>query len=299
MKVLVADDDPVTQRLLALSLGRWNYELALASDGTQALDILLGKDSPQLAILDWVMPGADGVEICRKVRKQQLPSYIYILLLTSKASREDLLEGLQAGADDYLIKPFDLMELQARLWSGQRIITVQNQLMAAREALREQATHDALTGIWNRGAVLDILNREFSRSFREKTPLSVIMADIDHFKRINDTGGHQTGDAVLQEVARRVRIKMRPYDSVGRYGGEEFLMIAPGCDKDDGTKLADRIRSGIAANPIFTPQLSVPVQLSLGVATYSGESSPDELIRRADEALYRAKSLGRNRVETA
>lgn len=299
MRILVAEDDLVTRRLLKVSLDRWNYEVTLASNGNDALKILLGDAAPKLALLDWVMPGADGVDICRDIRKRNLTSYIYILLLTSKATREDLLNGLQAGADDYLIKPFDLLELQARLWSGQRIIALQDQLLTVQEALREQATHDALTGVWSRAAILDLMQREFNRCGRENSPLSIIMADLDHFKQINDTLGHQAGDAVLREVASRIGSILRPYDALGRYGGEEFLVMAMGCDQEAASSLAERIRGCVAADPISTPQGPVQVTLSLGVASLSGDLSLESLIHRADEALYRAKNLGRNLVEAA
>lgn len=299
MRILVAEDDSVTRSLLRVSLERWHYEATLTSNGAEALEILLGNDAPKLAILDWVMPGADGVDICRDIRKRELASYIYILLLTSKASREDLLNGLQAGADDYLIKPFDLLELQARLWSGERIIALQDQLIAARETMREQATHDALTGVWNRAGILELLESEFNRSCREENHLSVIMADLDHFKQINDTLGHQAGDAVLREVTRSIRSCLRPYDALGRCGGEEFLVVAPGCDESSSSKLAERIRNCIAAGAISTPYGLVSVTLSLGVATLDDDRDLESLIRRADNALYHAKNIGRNRVEAA
>lgn len=295
MKILVAEDDAATRHLLKVSLERWKYDVVLAQDGTEALEALLGKDAPKLAILDWVMPGTDGVDICRELRKRDAGSYIYTLLLTSKAGKADLLRGLEAGADDYLIKPFDLLELQARLWTGQRIIALQDQLIRAREAMRDQATHDPLTGVWNRAAILDSLEREFNRSEREENPLSVIMVDIDHFKQINDTYGHQTGDNVLREVTKRMQSVMRSYDALGRYGGEEFVVIALGCDKDSALNLAERLRAIVDASPVSTPGATIPVTLSLGVATVSKGLSPESLLRCADEALYRAKRAGRNR----
>lgn len=299
MNILVAEDDSVTRRLLKVSLERWQYDVILAADGAQALEVLLGEGSPKLAILDWMMPGADGVDICRELRKRDMGSYIYILLLTSKAGKEDLLKGLEAGADDYLIKPFDLLELQARLWSGRRILALQDQLIAAREAMRDQATHDALTGVWNRAAIQDILHREASRSEREEDPLSVIMVDLDHFKRINDTAGHQTGDDVLREVTKRMQSVLRPYDDLGRYGGEEFVVIAPGCDQASALSLAERLRVKVSSSPVSTLRGPVPVTLSLGVASYSKNLKAESLLMRADEALYAAKRAGRNRAQAA
>jgi diguanylate cyclase (GGDEF)-like protein len=189
------------------------------------------------------------------------------------------------------------LELEARLRSGQRIIALQEQLIAAREAMREQATRDALTGVWNRGTVLDILQREFSRSRREHSPLVALMLDLDHFKQINDTLGHQAGDVVLREVAMRVQSDLRPYNSVGRYGGEEFVVIVPGCDGASALGLAERLRNCASATPIATSADPIPVTMSLGVASLGEDPTPESLIRRADEALYRAKRTGRNRCE--
>jgi two-component system, cell cycle response regulator len=297
MKILVAEDDPVTLRLLRISLERWKYEVVAVDDGTQARDALLREGAPKLAILDWVMPGADGIEICRELRKREAGSYIYTLLLTSKGQKDDLLQGLEAGADDYLIKPFDLQELQARLRSGRRIIDLQDQLIAAREAMRDQATRDTLTRVWNRAAIMDILQREIIRSGRERRPLSLIMADLDHFKQINDSLGHQAGDAVLREVARRMQLVVRPYDGLGRYGGEEFLVIAPGCEKATALTLAERLRGSVGTTPVPTSGGPVPVTLTLGVASLGENTSAESLLRSADDALYRGKKAGRNRSE--
>ena len=275
MKILVAEDDSVTRRLLKISLERWQYQVALASNGAEALDVLIGEDAPKLAILDWVMPGMDGVDVCRALRKRETGSYIYALLLTSKAAKGDLLEGLKAGADDYLIKPFDLLELQARLWTGQRILALQDQLIAAREAMTERATHDALTG----------------------RPLSIMMLDLDHFKHINDTRGHQAGDRVLKEAAERVLSVLRAYDALGRYGGEEFLVIAPGCEPAPAMNLAERIRGSVIDASIQTSSGPIPVTLSLGLVNLAADRDPEALLRRADQALYRAKNAGRNRSE--
>lgn len=297
MKILVAEDDSVTRQLLKVSLERWKYEVAVASDGTQAKEIMLGNDAPKLAILDWMMPGSDGVEVCRDLRKRAEGSYVYTLLLTSKAEKSDLVSGLEAGADDYLVKPFDLLELQARLRCGERIIALQDELIAAREAMREQATRDALTGLWNRGAILDILSREFNRSRRDQSPLTLLMLDLDHFKLINDTRGHQAGDSVLRIVTSRLQSELRPYNAVGRYGGEEFLVIVPGCDESSSFNLAERLRNRVSATPISTTSDPIPVTISLGFAGLAEDPDPESLIRRADEALYRAKKAGRNRCE--
>src|ERR1700685_1906949 len=193
MRILIADDSVVSRHLLDATLRKWGYEVAIACDGLEAWDILQEENSPRIAILDWVMPGLTGPEVCKRVREHSRDSegaYTYLLLLSSKSQREDLIEGLESGADDYLTKPFDQHELKVRLRAGTRIIDLQRELVAAREKLREQATKDFLTRVWNRSSVLEILQRELLRGARERRPVSVLLADLDRFKTINDTFGH-------------------------------------------------------------------------------------------------------------
>jgi two-component system, cell cycle response regulator len=246
VKILLAEDDLVSRRLLEAFLKRYEYEVVVVGDGTQASRLLQEEQGPRLAILDWMMPGMDGPQVCREVRGLQDRPYVYLILLTAKDRKEDIIAGLEAGADDYLTKPFDAHELKARLNAGRRILNLQDQLITAREALRVQATHDSLTGLLNRGAILEVLGRELARSDRLGTSLGVIMADLDHFKHINDTHGHLAGDAVLREAARRMRLCLRSYDVIGRYGGEEFLIVLPDCDALSTLSLAERLRECIA-----------------------------------------------------
>lgn len=297
--VLVAEDDPVTRRVVESFLSKWGYEVEAVGDGAEAWRILESDDTPRLAVLDWMLPGLEGVDICRKVRRSTSRPYVYILLLTAVSQKQDLLTALDAGADDYLVKPFDAAELRARLHVGRRILSAQDELIAAREALRFQATHDSLTGLWNHAEVLDILDRELDRSVRSGQPTAVLMVDIDHFKHVNDRYGHLSGDAVLREVSRRLLSCVRPYDSVGRYGGEEFLIVVPSISRAAAGVLARRIQLRVSELPVETPRGPVDVTASLGVANGSptDRAAPAALLRAADIALYRAKQAGRNRTE--
>jgi diguanylate cyclase (GGDEF)-like protein len=301
VKVLIAEDDAVSCRLLQVTLTRWGYGVVVTRDGHEAWQALQRSDAPPLAILDWMMPGMDGIEVCRKVRQRNHEPYIYLILLTTKGLKEDIIEGLEAGADDYLTKPFNPHELQVRLRAGWRIVTLQAELIKAREALRVQATQDPLTGVWNRRAILDVLGNELARVQREASVVAVIIADLDHFKRINDTYGHTVGDVVLCEAASRMRASLRAYDAIGRYGGEEFLIVLPGCTGQDAVTLAERLRQSIGQEPIAIAGRHLVVTSSLGVAASDAIAAHDAatLIRAADAALYRAKAQGRNRVAIA
>ncbi|MBV9771993.1 MAG: diguanylate cyclase [Bryobacterales bacterium] len=299
VKILIADDSIVSRRLLEATLRKWGYEVMVACDGAEAMKLLERPDAPGLIILDWMMPGVTGLEVCRRIRQRDSEPYTYILLLTSKSQKEDLIEGMEAGADDYITKPFDQNELQVRLRAGTRLMELQSQLLSAREALREQAERDFLTSLWNRSSILNQLGRELARSMRESQPLGVVVVDLDHFKQINDTLGHFGGDAVLREASRRLRSGIRQYDSVGRYGGEEFLILLPSCDEASCYAQADRLRKQLAQTPISVNDVPYRVTASFGVTTaLPGQCCTQEgLIRKADEALYVAKRSGRNRTE--
>ena len=298
MKALIAEDDSISRRMLEAFLVKWGYEVMVATEGEEAWAILQGNDAPRLAILDWMMPGRDGIDICRSIRQRKGRPYTYILLLTARGQKEDIVQGLEAGADDYVTKPFDPFELRARLRAGRRIVELQEQLLQAREALRDQASRDPLTDLWNHGTILAILRKEVARASRTHGPFAVAMADVDRFKAINDSYGHPAGDAVLREVARRLRVAMRTYDSLGRYGGDEFLAVVPGCDLAAATRFAESFRARIDRKAIETPEGLITVTLSLGVVALEElrEVKSDTLVRLADAALSRAKIEGRNRV---
>jgi two-component system cell cycle response regulator len=296
-RVLVAEDDAMFRRILQKWLENWGYQVIVAEDGGKAWSILQQERPPELLILDWMMPEIEGVELCRRIRERQRPPYQYILLVTGKDDKEDLVRGLEAGADDYLTKPFEQNELRAHLLVAKRILKLQQDLINAREELRSQAMHDALTGIWNRGAVLDQLSRELDRSTRANTTTGVLMMDLDHFKKVNDTYGHLTGDAVLREVAKRVTESVRSYDTVGRYGGEEFVVVLPNCGKAAIEQFAERIRLAIASVPSLTDPAKITITVSIGATIAAAElRSTNDILAAADEALYQAKEAGRNRV---
>jgi diguanylate cyclase (GGDEF)-like protein len=301
MKILIAEDEPSFRQLLQDMLGTWGYEVVVARDGNEAYQILLSEHAPKLAILDWKMPGIEGVDICRKIRRDAGELYTYLILLTSQQRDEDLVIGMEAGADDYIVKPFKYQELKVRLRAGRRIIELQNELLAAREILQAKATHDSLTGLLNHEEILDILDKELARSGRDNVSVSIIMADIDHFKLVNDTYGHLAGDAVLRIVAQKMHSMMRLYDSIGRYGGEEFLVVLPECCMECATAFAERLRTSICAELMDTSEGMIPVTISLGVAECGGDVRWDghTLVKAADTALYKAKANGRNCVEMA
>lgn len=301
--VLIAEDDPIFRRVLQSWFTRWDYQVTAVENGLDAWEILQKDDAPQLAMLDWIMPGLDGIELCRRIRGRDNGPYCYVILLTAKDHKEDIVAGLESGADDYLTKPFDVEELRARVRAGKRILDLQAALIRAQSALQFEAAHDGLTAIWNRSAILDLLVGEMERSRRNRDSMGIIMADIDFFKNVNDSHGHLVGDAVLREVGHRLQSGLRSYDSVGRYGGEEFLIVVPGCDALNLQVTAERLRRRVADQPIDTTAGPIPITLSLGLAatqiTVSGLIGREALLHDADQALYAAKAGGRNRVEIA
>jgi two-component system, cell cycle response regulator len=302
VKVLIADDDTISRRILQVALTKWGYETVATQNGREAWEVLQQTDAPRMAVLDWMMPELDGIEVCQEVRKQSGQSYTYLLLLTSKSHKAEIIAGLNAGADDYLTKPVDLEELRVRLQAGRRILDLETKLVAAQEELRIQATHDVLTGLWNRAAVLQALEQEIVRAKRERTSFGVVLTDVDSFKLVNDKYGHIAGDRVLEETAKRMHAVARPYDVVGRYGGEEFLIVCPGCNESDVVTVAERIRESVERDPVeIAPGKAIPVTLSLGVTVggIHGAEDAATLVKLADAALYRAKDRGRNRTEVA
>jgi two-component system cell cycle response regulator len=301
LKILIADDEALSRRLLEKTLERAGYEVVAVENGRAAVRQLCQSDGPRLALLDWVMPELDGPGVCREVRHQQDQSYVYMVLLTSKESKEDIVTGLESGADDYLTKPFNVEELKARLRTGERILHLEGRLVEAREMMRFKATHDALTSIWNRGVIMDLLGRELMRSQRESACTIVLLGDVDHFKAVNDTHGHLVGDEVLQEIARRLLLSIRSYDFVGRYGGEEFLLVLNNCKPEFAEARAEDIRKMVGNRPIQTAAGPLQITMSFGLLLSNawGVRPVEELLYEVDAALYAAKAGGRNCIRIA
>ena len=295
MKILLVEDSKFDRRRLTEYLKEWHLDFAAVGDGAEAWALLQTPQAPDLVLLDWMLPGMDGLELCRKIRTLGVNgSYVYTVMLTAKQRKADLLTAMAAGADDYLAKPVDPSELRAKILVGKRIIELQ-------QSLRFAATHDFLTKLLNRAEIMASLKRELSRADRQNKPVSIALADIDHFKQVNDSLGHAAGDVVLKEVASRLKSDLRSYDLIGRYGGEEFLLVLPGCCSAVAVRRADEIRGLVARDSVITTFSQVPVTVSMGVTGTDvlSTNSLEDLLQQADEALYRAKLAGRNRVEAA
>lgn len=297
MKILVADDDPVNRRLLEILLNKWGFEVSVASDGEEAWRALQNPAHPRIAILDWMMPGMDGVQVCQKIRDDAALPSMYVLLLTAKQATEGANGRFESVADDYLSKPYAAHELKARLRAAKRIIELEDQIEAARKNIKIETTHDPLTGLWNRSSILEVLHREIHRSRRQNTPMAVLMVDVDHFKRINHQHGHLAGDAVMREAARRVRNSVRVYDSVGRYSGGQLVIVSPACDRSGAMSQALRLQATVCQEAFKTFKGDFPVTISIGIAVGNNNHQAHELISSAEAALAEAKKAGPSRVE--
>jgi diguanylate cyclase (GGDEF)-like protein len=296
--ILIADDDRISCKLLGGLLTKWGYQPRIVYDGEEAKRELLKGWAPQLAILDWMMPGMEGPDVIKAVRAARRDPYIYMLLLSAKGQKEDLLEGLEAGADDYLKKPFDPAELRARLRVGARILGVEKRLVTARETTEHQATHDLLTGVYNRATILELLNQEVSRCRIENQKMSVLIADVDDFKHVNDAHGHMAGDQVIRLLAGKMSSPLRSKDSVGRFGGEQFLILAPNCTQNQALVTAERIRARVAESKFMVDKCAIAITVSVGVSTVKeGVTDAKVVLQEADAALHLAKKKGRNGVE--
>jgi diguanylate cyclase (GGDEF)-like protein len=298
MKLLIAEDDMTSRVLLENLTRKWGWQPVVVEDGEAAWEVLQQDTAPRLLLIDWEMPRLNGLALCQRIRKQPDTDPAYIILLTSRNQTIDIVTGLEEGANDYVTKPFNNVELQARVQVGKRMLGLQQELNQAKEMLAFQASHDVLTGLLNRRAIMVALDKELSRSYRQQQSLCVVMCDIDFFKKINDNYGHLAGDYVIREVTQRISSELRPYDLVGRYGGEEFLLVF-NASLQDAFKLLERIRLSIASMPFNYEKEILKVTISSGVTVYDSfdkEGNKQVLIDAADKALYEAKENGRNRV---
>jgi diguanylate cyclase (GGDEF)-like protein len=298
VRLLLADDDPISALLLRQRLKGWSYDVVLVDNGWDALAMLQSDDAPRLAILDWEMPGINGLDVIQRLRSAPDAEYVYTLLLTSRNQEEDTVKGLDAGADDFLTKPYRPAELQARLRVGERFLSLQKSLLDMQEELRRLAFQDMLTQLPNRRTVLARLHEDLSRCRRDQQPMGLLMLDLDRFKSINDTYGHSAGDAVLQEAARRMKSVLRPYDTVGRFGGEEFMVVLPNTDTAGALCVADRICSALRESPLVWDGRAIRFTCSIGAAiSHPGTIVPErDLINASDAALYHSKHSGRDQV---
>lgn len=298
IRVLIADDDEIARELLCASLESWDYIPVVCKNGQEALDCLEAANSPQIAILDWNMPGISGPEICRQLRARQPAPYTFVMLLTNRDDYSDQLTGLKSGADDFITKPFDPPELKLRLRTGVRILKLQSQLEQARDTYRHEAESDELTGLWNRRSLQARLELEINETGRTGTPFSLVIVDIDHFKQINDTLGHNVGDAALRHVAKCLKLSTRSGDIIGRYGGDEFVLLLPDANVVDARQAAERLRLRVASADLRSNGEPYSVSVSVGVAEIQNQPglTSDLAVEMADRALYAAKRAGRNRV---
>lgn len=298
MKLLIAEDDLTSQILLEKLTRQWGYEPIIAEDGEKAWQILKQENAPKLLLIDWEMPRLNGIALCQRIRRQDNENPPYIILLTSRNTVSDIVVGLDVGANDYITKPFDSIELCARVQVGQRMLGLQQELIQAKEKLLYQANHDGLTGLLNRKAIIETLNVELARAIRQQLPLCIALIDIDLFKQINDNYGHLAGDIVLREVTDLISSELRPYDFAGRYGGEEFLLVL-NASESMAAKLLDRIRQLIQDTIFRYAQNNIEITISTGYAIFEpvNDLRDDQaLIDAADKALYSAKENGRNKV---
>ncbi len=293
MKILIAEDDSISCQALENNLIEWGYDVISAKDGNQAWEIVRANDI-RLAILDWNMPGLNGIELSQKIRQEyqrEDSKYIYIILLTGRGGQEDIIKGLSTGADDYMTKPYSFVELKYRVQNGERIIRNEDKRIML-------ASLDNLTKLWNRNKIFNFLDTELKKGEQEKSPTSVVMIDIDHFKQINDRYGHLIGDEVLKEVADRLKKAIRPYDRIGRYGGDEIFIVLPGCGNEETETIAKRLYDSVTDRKIVTDAGSLKINISIGCA--SNERYPlvskMQLIQASDTALLDAKKKGRDRI---
>ena len=296
MKILIKDSDSTSRHLLSSTLLRMGHEVRVISEPLQECEGLFVEGQAQIALLDQGAAGADCPAVFREIRKRCGPN-VYIILLTEPNSADGITTELESAVDDLLLRPYTEAELRAHIRTGVRVLELQNGRIRTQRLLLNAAMSDELTGLWNRRMILNQLARELNRARHERQPLAVAMVDIDYFKSVNDTYGHLAGDTALRDIALSLRSQLRSYDFIGRYGGEEFLALLPGCDTETSSEIARRMCQTIAGHPVQFGKLEIPLTVSIGLSSTAEVGfDPDALIAAADSALYRAKSSGRNQV---
>lgn len=290
--VLIADDDKDARLLLDVYLKKFNYNIFNASNGVEALGIIKSSDI-SIALIDWMMPGITGVELCEQIRKLDLNRYVYLIMVTGRSEKEDTIEALHRGADDYIVKPFTFQELKVRISGAERVLKLENRLKSAYQKLYDESIHDVLTGTLNRRTLMNRISDTFGTF---NTNIGIIIVDIDDFKKINDTYGHLIGDDVLREFSSIISQNLRKNDFVGRYGGEEFLIVLPELDLKESCKIAERIRLSVESEVFNFGGISVKITASFGVAVLHKGDDIKTSLQKADDALYDAKKSGKNRV---
>ena len=307
MKVLIADSSAESRKALQDTLDGWGYVVNESVDAADAMAAFRREAPPALVVLGALADQSAAKQLCRDIRDFGEKPYVYILMLAKKGESKFILEMMEAGADDYLTTPYDELELKARLRAGKRILDLRDELQRAQATIGYQAYHDPLTGLWNRGAIMDALQRELARVRREKSPVGLILVSIDGLKDINDKYGHMAGDAAIRATARELRASLRPYDALGRYGGEAFVMIVTGCDTPNAIKQAERFHGALQGKTVDISQwgkfvsgkdAALPIHHSIGVLSGTGEHDSESLLRALESALRKAKSLGGNRIES-
>ena len=303
-RILVVDDVPDNVEILDARLSSRGYAVITASTGEEALE-RVQEEPPHLILLDVMMPGLDGHEVARRIKDDESLPFIPIILVTALNEAEDVVQGLESGADDYISKPYNFRELEARVRAMLRIKFLQDELdlknrelELANRRLKQLSITDGLTELFNHRHIHELLQDEFERSRRTGDPIAVAMMDLDRFKNINDTYGHPTGDVILYETALIIKETAREIDMPGRYGGEEFIAILPGTDEDAAAHFAERVRQAVEKYLFRDGAVEVRMTVSCGVASFPSEGvdSPEALLKAADEALYEAKDGGRNQV---
>ena len=297
LRVLVAEDHKATRLMLIQMLRRWGFEAVPAGNAAEVLEVIDQKRPPELIIISRSLPGVDALELCRRITNRHSEYSPYILMLAMQNDSQELIQALESGAAEYLKTPFEAQELRARLIAASRILKRQESLITSRDRFRLLATKDPLTGLWNRRSIHQILKDELGRAAQSERTTGVLLIDLDFFKKVNDTHGHLAGDFVLQETSRRLQKALRTYDSIGRYGGEEFLIVVPGAIESEACELAERLRNAIERKPVRVGENQIRITLSVGVAIAPAhEQSPASVLELADSALYDAKKFGRNRI---